>query len=526
MACLGYNRLKLSELVDSTKLRPTVKICLIILLALTLRLTGINFDSLWLDEAYQSLVGASGHGKVDFSLDKPKKFLFRFQEPAPASEMLANFRSVDPLCPPLYALILNGWISLFAGSDFALRSLSALASTATVSVLLIFAGFLFGWQTAILAGLLAAVSPYEIHYGQEARMYSFVELAAAVSCLSLIAIIKSELRSRISFLLLPLYAVSTWALVSFHYTALFLAASQVFASVTFLSYTKKWRTLVCLFFSWVICGILCLPWLGMFLQSASARKASFYVARADDFFWPFKTLLLRLEINWLSFLSGQRVIAYAAGLYASSFVMLASAAVFFRRDRNLGFSIACLWIWAILPALGIWLIDVLEKHKVVEVSRYLIFTSPAVFLLAGYGLSRLGKFKKGKVLSIVLTFHLLFAGINLIYTHTVKQREPWREMARQVENLVQPDEVLVVSQYYNIACLDRYLQLPRMQMGLSPAMGKEALAASLGKLPSFALLTAQDGEAIVPLLPDIFKLEKQVDLSHGLHLRIFRKSSR
>lgn len=474
-----------------------------------------------MDESYQSLVGAYGHGLPDFTRTQTERFLFRFDKVSSLPEMLRQFRSVDPLCPPLYACLLNRWISVFGQSDFVLRALSALISTSALVVLMGLSWLLFGWRVALLSGLLQAVSPFDIHYAQEARMYSLVLLCSICSAGALIGILRSGLKTRKSFLWLPLYVVSTWALINSHYTALFLALAQGLSSCAYLLYRREFRLLLILLVCWILTAMLWIPWLPMFLQSAGSRKESFYVARANDLIWPFKALFVRVPLNWLYFLSGQRVYAYALGLYASSAIMLVSALYYTRRAEEKRFELAALWIWAVLPALGLWFVDVLENHKVVEVARYLIFTAPPIFILAAYGLSRL--FHRRKYFWMLTVSHLLFAGLNLYFTHSYHQREAWKEMASKVEELIAPDQVLVVSQHYDIACLDRYLKEPRRQLGASPSMGAEYLSRMLEGLNSFGLLTAQDGEAIKDLIPKEFKMKTQVDFSHGLHLRIYQK---
>ncbi len=498
--------------------------CLIVLLAAVLRFTGICFDSLWLDESYQSLVGACGQNVPDFTQNVGQKYLFRFEKVSNPDLMLANFRKVDPLCPPLYALFLNRWMSLFGNSDFVLRSLSALISTIAVALLMLFCRSIVGPKIALWAGLLNAVSPFDIHYAQEARMYSLVYLTSILSAGSLLLIVKSELKSKKELLLLPLYAISTWAMVNSHYTALFLAAAEGLVSSIFLIWWRNWRLLVLLSLAWITTALLWIPWLPMFLQSASSRKESFYVSRAADFVWPLKALFLRIPINWLIFLSGQRVFAFAAPIYLSSAAMLSSAAYYAtrRQSENRNWILA-FWLWVLVPALGLWFIDVLENHRVVEVSRYLMYTAPAVYILAAFGLNKLFDLKKS--FAWLAALHFTFAAVNLVYLHFVPQREPWREMARILEQEIADDETLIVSQHYDIVCLDRYLTKPRIQLGMSPAMGRQAVQERLAalNLKAFALLTAQDGESIKDLISPEFQIRKQVNLSHGLHLRLYTK---
>lgn len=494
---------------------------LIILLAATLRFTGICFDSLWLDESYQSMVGAFGHGPPNFTQPRAEKFLFKFENPASTAEVLSQFRSVDPLCPPLYAVLLNYWMKMFSGGDLAVRSLSALLSTLSVSGILFFCKSILNSRAAIFAGLLAAISPFAIHYAQEARMYSLVEFCAVLSGCSLILILKNDSIRQKTFLLLTLYIVSTWAMINSHYTSLFLAAAEGGCAVLYLLWKRRWALLLWLSLSWAATLLLWIPWLSLFLVSANSRKESFYVAREGTLLWPFYALFVRIPVNWLTFICGQRVVAYAVPTYAGAAIFLANSLIMFLKPSREKFALGALWLWALVPALGLWLIDTVENHRVIEVARYTIFSAPAIFMLAGYGLSELISWRKFFIwLALIQVF---FASVNLIYTHTVHQREPWKEMAATVEQLVNPDELLLISQHYDLACLNRYLTKPRLQQGVSPAMGQEQIANIVRNRQSFALITAQDGESIKSLIPTEFKLIKKVDYSHGLHLRLFQK---
>src|SRR5262249_57992728 len=103
------------------------------------------------------------------------------------------------------------------------------------------------------------------------------------------------------------------------------------------------------------------------------------------------------------------------------------------------------------------------------------------------------------------------------------QREPWREMAAEVERRCHPGELVLVSQYYDIACLDRYLTKPMLQVGVSPAQGADHVSRVVCGRELFWLLTAQEGEAITGMIPPQFTREQEVSLPHGLHLRLYRK---
>ena len=87
--------------------------------------------------------------------------------------------------PPGYYWLLKLWAGLFGGSAWGIRSFSASAALLTVAVVYRI-GLEIGRGTmkrrslfALLAAFLAALSPFQIFYGQEARMYALLMLESA-----------------------------------------------------------------------------------------------------------------------------------------------------------------------------------------------------------------------------------------------------------------------------------------------------------------------------------------------------------
>ena len=76
--------------------------------------------------------------------------------------------------PPLYYLVLHGWIALFGDGDEAVRSLSGVLSVLTLPLAWI-AGVRYGGRTVALAAVvLLATNPFAVRYATEARMYALV----------------------------------------------------------------------------------------------------------------------------------------------------------------------------------------------------------------------------------------------------------------------------------------------------------------------------------------------------------------
>ena len=127
-------------------------------LALALRLYRLTGQSLWVDE------------------------LFTLQSIRHLREVDAAFFFQD-LHGPLY----SGAGALLAGilEGERLRILSALAGALAVVPLFHWARRLAGEQVALLTGLLAALSPFAVWYGQELRNYSFVLLFSSCAFLAM-----------------------------------------------------------------------------------------------------------------------------------------------------------------------------------------------------------------------------------------------------------------------------------------------------------------------------------------------------
>ncbi|OYT69787.1 MAG: hypothetical protein CFK52_12995 [Chloracidobacterium sp. CP2_5A] len=118
-------------------------------LALGLRLWGIETQNLWLDELY--------------SIDVARKPLIEIVQCAAAD-----------VHPPLFYFVLKAWMRLFGDSALATRSLSAVASVAALVSAFRLIAQRYGGGVALTAALLMSVSAHQIFFAQEARMYALV----------------------------------------------------------------------------------------------------------------------------------------------------------------------------------------------------------------------------------------------------------------------------------------------------------------------------------------------------------------
>lgn len=191
--------------------------CLVVcLIAFGLRLPHLQSHSFWMDETYSAWF--SSMSLHDLWTDVP---LYETH-------------------PPMYYSILKGWRAVAGASEAGLRSLSVMASIATVFVLasagrVLRAGKV-GDQIALLAALFLAVNTGSIIYAQQARPYAIETLMATLAILASFRLLElvraqaalsqaSNLSAAIHALLpaMAALALATGATLWMHNTAIIIA---------------------------------------------------------------------------------------------------------------------------------------------------------------------------------------------------------------------------------------------------------------------------------------------------------------
>ncbi len=100
--------------------------------------------------------------------------------------------------PPLYYWLLHLWVGIFGTSEAGLRSLSAL-----VGVMLVLATFSLGRAmyddaTGLAAAFVSALAPFQVYFGQEARMYVLLTLECTLAALLFWRLVKQDTRRAMS----------------------------------------------------------------------------------------------------------------------------------------------------------------------------------------------------------------------------------------------------------------------------------------------------------------------------------------
>ncbi|MGH2365612.1 MAG: glycosyltransferase family 39 protein [Chloroflexota bacterium] len=177
---------------------------LLCLLAVGFYLHDIGRDGLWIDEGESVMI-------AELSLPQI--------QPQPDLE----------IHPPGYFYLLHFWVLGAGDREFAVRFLSLMAATLLIATAFRIARDLFGCPVGLAAAAVVTISPFNLAYAQEARMYSLVQLAAGLSVLFFL-----RMRRQPSVGSWLLFAVVSIATPYLHYFASFVDVFELVALAVML----------------------------------------------------------------------------------------------------------------------------------------------------------------------------------------------------------------------------------------------------------------------------------------------------
>jgi mannosyltransferase len=179
---------------------------------------------------------------------------------------------------PLYTIVLGGWRYATGSSELSLRYFSVICATLSVPLVVVLARRLLDPASGFVAGILLAISPFQLYYAQEVVTYAFFGTLVLLS--SWVYLRRTADPSGKALLVAGLlYA----ALAYTHYAGLFLVATHVaiwcgslvlrwigrgMQSESLLSlprFSRRWPV------AWVLGGVLFAPWFLTHLSSVSGN---------------------------------------------------------------------------------------------------------------------------------------------------------------------------------------------------------------------------------------------------------------
>jgi len=459
----------------------------VILAAFTLRVLRLDFQSLWYDEAFSVYL-------AHFDL----------------AEITA--RTAADIQPPLYYYLLHFWIVLTGDSEFAVRFLSLFFGVLTIPLLYATARRLFtptlvlkqsslaGWEgsrperqpkdardaqrgwaatlvfsraAALIAALLATLSPLYLWYSQEARMYTLITFLCLASSYFLLRALDARGNLRelegtrgkwwIAFALANIAAVYT------HYFAFVVIAFQF----TFYVLRFSRQSLVRAIVSFTVIFLAFLPWipfvLARFGQDASYWRGALKLDEAiRHIFINFTTgeSVLEMQAQWLAAgWLGCLLVGLLALVIQSTVNSQQPKPPNHPTTQPPNHPTTFLVLYLIIPlALLLFLFSRNPKFN----ARYLMIASPPLFLLLGAGLASLSRITHhaSRITSYVLrsTFYISLAFLlftsayadSNAYFDPAFTKASFREVAQYIEKHIAPDEAIILTSGHMFPAFNYY----------------------------------------------------------------------
>ncbi len=456
-----------------------------------LRVLLLDKNGLWLDETFSLWIANHGVG-----------------------DMLPWITRLDQH-PPLYYLLLHYWTALAGDSPYYARLLSVLFGAGTIPIIYLIGRRLSGAVVGLAAAAFLALSPFNIYFAQEARMYTLLAFNAAVALYALVRLLtdaravepigrqfrdylrawrtaapiaptaptefsyKDQSRVQTGWRAWinrhhwsPLRTIETdlaWvALIVFsaamlltHHTAIFfvLAVNGVVISLMLYRRLRKAAAPPALqapaWGNWVKAQIgLCVlwsPWLMAFIQQAGRVDQAFWIPPPD---WDTVARTLRYLIN--------NLVPNEASQVMTGFLVavLGLGLVYYRKRLSIVFLLAALFA---IPFLGELLVSV---RRPIFLDRTLIWITIPVFLLLAAGIARLRFGLLMIALVGILGTNYAFAASD--YFRYV-QKEDWSTPAGYVANFAQQDDLVLFNSNFVVIPFDYYFRPFEKQYALQIA---------------------------------------------------------
>ena len=251
-----------------------IKILFLVLLMLGIFFRFVNIDkkNYWRDEALTSLQ-ISGYTQKEFiqqafngQIITPED-LQKYQRIGPEKSLTDTINALAteaPEHPPLYYIMVRLWTPTFGNFVAIIRSLSALISLLAFPCIYwlcmeLFDSSMVGWMAV---GLIA-VSPFQVHYAQEAREYSLWTVTTLLSSAVLLQAIR--VKTRVSWaiyaatLMIGLYSHCFFVFVAIGHGLYILITSNFRFTKTLISFGLASIVGFITFIPWILTTIYHLP---------------------------------------------------------------------------------------------------------------------------------------------------------------------------------------------------------------------------------------------------------------------------
>jgi mannosyltransferase len=370
--------------------------------------------------------------------------------------------------------VITSVIGRYGLSAAMLRLPSAIFGGAACGVVYLIGRRLGGWRAGLVAGLLLALSPLHVQYGQEARSYTFVVLMMAIGFLGLVELAADPRAASLprrdpAMRLAPwvIYTLGTLGALQVLSIAFFWLISANCAAVAILAdkTIDRRRFLLRWLAAQAIVLAFTLPWFG-----AMAVVTKGQMTNATDWVPPitahsFLSTLGSLYLMRISRLINFHLFPEVIPGFGVLLLVLAVAGLAHLWPRPGGASASGQRSWTMPLTLGIaavlppLIILALSLVKPLWMPRYLIWSSVPFFVLVGLGVAALPwRRLRTPATAVVVAFSV----VNLAPYYHAETKPRWDLAAQDLQRVLQPGDLVLVPDRGPIAMMNFFLG-PRNQ---------------------------------------------------------------
>jgi 4-amino-4-deoxy-L-arabinose transferase-like glycosyltransferase len=411
--------------------------------------------------------------------------------------------------PPTYTLLLRAWMALFGYSEAAMRSLSTLACMLCVPVIYLLGRELAGKWQGLLAGLLFALCPTSLYFGQEARVYALFMLSASI-VLWAAAVLQRDQGSVKAAVGYVFFATLCFYL---HATGLlFIIACAVAIGLSWLAQGARGRRQL---LRWsglnVLVLLLGLPYLVYTLRASRAGGL--------DWMPPFSIHALVTCVSEV--ISGPLTPRPWPGTFLTAVLLITLAISLWLRPLSLRANVTLIGV----PFLFVLLVAVVSLRRPILLPRFLAWTVVPLCLLAASELLAAGRARFVVLLSFAAAFG---TGLYFQVTTPGSEKEPWREAVHAFAPQLERADLVVVAPLSDPMVLKYYdpqVKNIRLWDASLPPTTMTAFAQQLHIAPitESEILQAIEAKQSVWVLSNGFDLVRVNDLQNHVPATVFRE---
>jgi uncharacterized membrane protein len=335
------------------------------------------------------------------------------------------------LHPPLYFLVLKGWLAVVGQTELAMRLLSLGLTLGSLLVLFLLVRQLIDLRAALATVFLFAIHPMYIYYATEIRMYALLIFCCLVA---LLATWRYCALAHASPLVLCMLGIAVLAALYTHYFGILIALGIGVLSMVRLILIRDRRPIAVLAVV-VGCAMIYLPSVFLIVQRQLREYQAYYQISAVQ------------QLTWQIFpgmLSGSAGLLFTRAIFVNSMSLLTvvvGCVVLWRNGRRI---VVLTAVWFIL--LSATFAFVVSANGFDVVSRYLLHVSVVSLILIGgtcMWQNSAPRWANPGVLGFVMLCLYLYSGIVFaLRSETV--HPDWRAVSARVRALGQVSEPVMI----------------------------------------------------------------------------------